>query len=231
MGLGLSDREPAQTFDNTEWAVALRGIFEGWDLGFFAARYYEDLPRVEFPGVVLVKGTPVALPTRHSRLTMVGSTVNVALGNWLLRGEAAYIDGLQYFHRRGHETSRIDLLLGVDYAGFDDTLIAFDLVNRRVHGWESSFLDAPDFTRRNSVEIALRLQRDFLQDTLHLTLLAVGFGKQLEDGSVVRLAVDYDLLDALSIGGGLLLYQTGDLPPLSAFGRNDRIYLHAKYSF
>ena len=107
----------------------------------------------------------------------------------------------------------------------------FDLVDRRVHAWESSFLDAPDFTRRNSVEIAFRLQRDFLRDTLHVTLLAVGFGKQLEDGSVVRLGVDYDLLDALSIGGGVLLYQSGDLPPLGAFGRNDRVYLQAKYSF
>jgi hypothetical protein len=231
MGLGLSDREPAQTLENTEWAVALRGILEGWDLGFFAARYYEDLPRVEFPGVVLVRGTPVPLPTRHSRLTLFGSTVNVALGNWLLRGEAAYIDGLEYFHRPDHKTSRLDLLVGLDYSGFTDTLIAFDLVDRRVHGWESSFLDAPDFTRRNSVEIAFRLQRDFLRDTLHVTLLAVGFGKQLEDGSVVRLGVDYDLLDALSIGGGVLLYQTGDLPPLSAFGRNDRVYLQAKYSF
>jgi hypothetical protein len=73
MGLGLPDREPAQTFENTEWAVALRGILEGWDLGFFAARYYEDMPRVEFPGFVLVDGDPVALPTRHSRLTLLGS--------------------------------------------------------------------------------------------------------------------------------------------------------------
>jgi hypothetical protein len=231
MGLGLSDREPAQTFDNTEWAIALRGILEGWDLGFFAVRYYEDLPRVEYPGVVLVGGAPVLLPTRYSRLTLVGSTVNIALGNWLLRGELAYIDGLEYFHRPDRKTSRVDLLLGVDYSGFTDTLIAFDVVDRRIHGWESSFRDAPDFTRRNSVEIAFRVQRDFLQDTLHVMLLAVGFGKELEDGSVVRLGVDYDVLDALSIGGGILLYQTGDLPPLSAFGRNDRLYLQAKYSF
>ena len=180
---------------------------------------------------MLVRGAPVALPTRHSRLTLVGSTVNIALGNWLLRGELAYIDGLEYFHRPDRKTSRVDLLLGVDYSGFTDTLIAFDVVDRRIHGWESSFRDAPDFTRRNSVEMAVRIQRDFLRDTLHVMLLAVGFGKKLEDGSVVRLSVDYDLLDALSIGGGLLLYQTGDLPPLSAFGRNDRVYLHAKYSF
>ena len=64
-----------------------------------------------------------------------------------------------------------------------------------------------------------------------MTLLAVGFGRNLEDGSAVRLGVDYDLRDGLSIGGGVLLYQAGDLPPLSAYGRNDRIYLQAKYSF
>jgi len=231
LGLGLPDREPAQTFGNTEWAAALRGVFEGWDLGFFAARYYEDLPRVEFPGFDRVRGALVPLPTQHSRLTLLGSTANLALGNWLLRGEVAWIDGLDYFHRPDRESARVDVLVGVDYSGFTDTFIAFDLVNRWIDGWESSFLDAPDFVRRNSLEIALRLQRDFLHDTLHVTLLAVGFGMNLEDGSVVRLGVDYDLRDALSVGGGILLYQDGDLPPLSAFGRNDRVYLQAKYSF
>jgi hypothetical protein len=231
LGLGLPDREPAQTFGNTEWAVALSGIFAGWDLGFYAVRYYEDLPRVEFPGFELVRGAVVPLPTRHSRLTLVGATSNIALGDWLLRGEIAYIEGLEYFHRPDRETSRLDVLLGVDYSGFTDTVIAVDLVDRRVHGWQSSFLDTPDFTRRNSVEMALRVQHDFLHDTLHAMLLAVGFGKKLEDGSAVRFELEYDLLDAVSIGGGVLLFQSGDLPPLSAFGRNDRVYLHARYSF
>jgi hypothetical protein len=164
-------------------------------------------------------------------VTLLGSTANVALGNWLLRGELAYLDGLEYFHLQGRETRRLDVLVGVDYSGFTDTLIAVDLVNRWIDGWESSFLDAPDFTRRNSWELAFRLQRDFLRDRLHLTLLAIGFGITLEDGSGVRLGVDYDLRDALTIGGGILLYQDGDLPPLSAFGRNDRVYLQARYSF
>jgi hypothetical protein len=78
MGLGLPEREPAQTLANSEWAVALRGVFEGWDVGFFAARYYEDLPRVEFPGFVLAGGEPVPLPTRHSRVTLLGSTAGRA---------------------------------------------------------------------------------------------------------------------------------------------------------
>jgi hypothetical protein len=231
LGRGLPDREPAQTLANTEWAAALRGVFEGWDLGFFAAYYYEDLPRVEFPGFDLVRGAVVPRPTQHSRLTMLGSTANLALGNWLLRGEVAWIDGLEYFQLPDRKTQRVDVLVGVDYWGFTDTFIAFDLVNRWVDGWESSLLDAPDFTRRNSLEVALRIQRDFLQDTLHVALLAVGFGRNLEDGSAVRLGVDYDLRDGLSIGGGILLYQAGDLPPLSAYGRNDRVYLQAKYNF
>ena len=53
------------------------------------------------------------------------------------------------------------------YSGFTDTFIAVDLVDRWIDGWESSFLKAPDFVRRNSLEVAFRVQRDFLQDTLH----------------------------------------------------------------
>jgi hypothetical protein len=33
------------------------------------------------------------------------------------------------------------------------------------------------------------------------------------------------------VGGGLLLFQSGDLVQLSQVGRNDRLFLTLKYSF
>ena len=90
---------------------------------------------------------------------------------------------------------------------------------------------APHFTREDSQEIALRLSRNFWNDTLHLTLVGILLGIDARDGSIARFDLDYDLLDALTVGVGLLLYQRGDLPPLDTWGDNDRVIFKLKYSF
>ena len=64
----------------------------------------------------------------HDRHTLVGAGGNVTLGNWLLKGEAAWIDGVRF--NNGDETDRIDAMAGVEYYGFEDVSIALDVVNR-----------------------------------------------------------------------------------------------------
>jgi hypothetical protein len=91
--------------------------------------------------------------------------------------------------------------------------------------------DAPDFTRRNSLEVALRYTADFRRETLHLIVLGAAFGRWARDGALLRLSLDYDWTDALQMGVGLLIYEDGDLPPFSAWDSNDRVYLKSRYAF
>jgi hypothetical protein len=46
---------------------------------------------------------------------MWGASGNVALGNWLLKSEAALFSGLKYFAAPGETFSRVDLLVGAEY--------------------------------------------------------------------------------------------------------------------
>ena len=49
-------------------------IFTGWDMSFYFARYFDDNPNVANPN--LAEAGPFVL--RHSRLTMIGSAMNIA---------------------------------------------------------------------------------------------------------------------------------------------------------
>jgi len=165
----------------------------------------------------------------HDRLWLVGSGGNYTAGSWLLKYEVAYVGGIGFCN--AGEKDRFDALLGAEYYGFVDTTIIVEGLNRHLFDYERALRKGPDFTREDTQEIAVRVSRDFLNDTLHLTALGVLFGLDAGDGSIARFDVQYDLRDALEIGVGILLYQSGDLPPLDEWARNDRLIFNVKWSF
>jgi hypothetical protein len=207
-------------FEDLELAGAVNGIFSGWDLSFHAAWFWNDTARLDdslVPRLV------------HDRLWMIGSGGNYALGSWLFKAEIAYLDGLGF--TGVGERSRFDALVGIEYYGVVDTTFVAEVVERHLFDYESEIRRAPSFTREDSQEIALRLTRNFWNETLHATLVGVVFGLDARDGSIARFDLDYDVLDALTVGVGLLLYQQGDLPPLATWGDNDRVIFKLKWSF
>jgi uncharacterized protein DUF1302 len=214
------DRRP-DSFTNPELAGAVNGIFSGWDISFHGAWFWNDLPRLD--------DSPVPQLV-HDRLWMVGSGGNYALGSWLFKAELAYLDGFG-FAGVSDEKSRFDALVGLEYYGLTDTTFVVELVERHLFDYERAIRRPPNFTREDAQEIALRLSRNFWNDTLHATLLGIVLGIDARDGSIARFDLDYDVLDALTVGVGLLLYQQGELPPLDIWGDNDRVIFKLKYSF
>jgi len=218
--IDLAERRPDH-FEDTEVAAALNGTFSGWDVSFHGAWFWNDLPRLDGAFV----------PTRlvHDRLWMLGAGGNYTRGSWLFKAELAHLDGLGFFGVR--EKSRFDVLLGAEYYGIADTTLVVELVERHLFHYERGMRSAPNFTREDAQEIALRLSRNFWNDTLHATLVGIVLGIDARDGGIARFDLDYDVLDALTVGVGLLLYQQGKLPPLDAWADNDRVIFKLKWSF
>ena len=215
---------PAETIpghggSNTEYAVALNGILTGWDISFYGARIFDDQPHVA-PSMEL----------RHSRLTMAGAAVNIALGNWLLKSEAAYFDGLEFF-APVEKKSRTDVLIGTEYAGFSEATLSLEIVNRHIHDFEAVMENPPDGAQENTVQTALRYQQDFMNDTVHVIALALTSGWKGDDGAVQRLSLGYDVNDSVSVTGGYVNYTAGDKAEFSNIGKNDRFFFDVKYSF
>jgi hypothetical protein len=231
---GPASDAPSESFDNTGWAGSLAGIFHGWDLSFHVARYWEGQPHL-----AVRPSTPPGVVRDHNRVTMVGSGGNYTSGNWLLKGELAWLSGVDYtvgLEVDGsqvpvgtQETSRVDVMGGVEYYGFVDKTLVFEMVNRHIDDFED---DMRSFNaQENALATSARLTANFFNDRLHVILLAVVFGERAQDGSLVRLSADYDLRDGLGVGGGMLLYQRGDLVEFSEIGSNDRIFLEVRYDF
>lgn len=211
--------------DHPEWAAAVSGIFEGWDISFHFADVYEDSPRLD----------PLALPgafqRKHSRVLLGGVGGNYTLGSWLVKGELAVLDGID-FATTGEKT-RIDAMLGLEYYGLAENTFALEIVNRHLDDFEGSMKGPLDLARRDSVETALRWSADWWNARLHSTALAVVFGEKAQDGTVLRFSADYDIRDALVVGAGIQIFLKGTDSDglLNSFAQNDRVFLRIKYSF
>ncbi len=219
---------PGSTMDNTEFALAINGIFTGFDISLYAAWLFDDTAHAKLaPGA---SGIPSIL-RRHSKIRMVGAAGNIARGNWLIKGEAAYFDGLEFFNAPGEQKSRIDSLIGAEYSGITETTISLEIANRHLNGFDQAMKAAPDNAQENVWQSALRYQSDHLNSTLHATVVASFFGFRAEDGAFQRASLKYDLYDAVSVTGGVVLYQSGDSFLFQDIGDNDRLFLDIKYSF
>ncbi|MCH7867472.1 MAG: DUF1302 family protein [Myxococcales bacterium] len=217
----LSDERIEKDFGKaTEFAVNLTGVFSGWDVSLQAARYNDD--RAHFD--------PGDGQLEHSRLWMLGSGANYTFGSWLIKSEIAYLDGFEFFWA-DEKKSRVDTMIGVEYYGISDVNIVLEIAQRHINGFESAMGRLPDFAQKDTLETALRISVDLMNDQLHLTMLSFVIGEAAQDGSFVRLSAAYDVIDALSVNAGFLLFQSGDNIFFANSEKNDRFFAGAKYSF
>ncbi|XOF32870.1 MAG: DUF1302 family protein [Candidatus Electrothrix sp. YB6] len=219
--------KPENSLKNTEWALSLSGIFSGWDLDLYYARIFNDAAHMEY----VLDGESAQIRQKHRRLHMFGFAYNRAAGNWLLKSEGALLNRVQYSNRPGAGYSRFDVLVGAEYSGFDETTVSLEIANRHINNHRADLEAAPDGVLQDMFQLAFRCSRDFFNDTLSLTLLAMLYGPSSADAAFERLSLEYDLTDTVMLRGGAVLYQSGDLLNMSGIGYNDRLFAEIRYSF
>lgn len=212
-----ADSEPSDGGGNTGYALALNGVFSGWDLSFYGASIIDTRPHMEDGRL------------QHNRIGMTGAALNIAEGNWLWKGEAAHFTQLRYSSLPGKEKVRSDLLLGLEYSGLHETTLSLEVANRHLHEWEQPL--ANEELVEDEVQWAARYTGEFQHDRLKLTALAVQYGHRLERGGFTRLQASYELATATTLSGGVVLYKPGAALPFNAIGDNDRLFADLKYSF
>ena len=225
-------KDEPDDFHDTEVAAAITGLYSGWDISLHGAWFWNDNARFALD----TSGAAPVAKLVHDRLWLVGAGGNFTTGSWLFKAEVAYLDGFDFESLGGQsfgDKARADVLVGFEYYGWTDISISVEGTNRHLFHYDDGLLAPPNFRQENSQELAFRYTQNFLNDTLHMTALAVLFGWDASHGSIVRLTADYDLRDALVIGAGVVLYQDGDgeTPPFDAWGRNDRVIMNIKWSF
>ncbi len=167
------EKIPNHGGNETEFAFAVSGIFSGWDIAFYKADIFEDIPHLELvsmqsnsvyrfiPVPSFEFSTETEYEMQHADIKMTGMALNIAYGNWLFIVEAAHFDDLRFinypkigdittvaglppapifttieYDLRDRETySRTDLLGGIEYSGFDDTTISFEVSQKHIHDY------------------------------------------------------------------------------------------------
>ncbi|MDQ7014939.1 MAG: ligand-binding protein SH3, partial [Gammaproteobacteria bacterium] len=203
--LAPAEQLPDSSLANSETALALNGIFNGWDLSLYAADVYDDTPYLN-----VVNGQPIQ---QHQRIKMLGSAFNIASGSWLFKAEIAYLDELLYSSLPTQPQSRVDTLLGLDYAGFSDTQLSLELLNRHTPDYQLALQNSG--VLQDNWQTAVRYVGDFLHQQLRLTALVSLFGAEGNDGGFSRFSAQYELKDALLLTGGVVTYQAGEQFPFS----------------
>ncbi len=217
------EESPDISLENQQYALALNGIFSGWDLSLYAAYVFDERAHI-----VQKVGSA---QREHSRVLMTGLTSNIAFGNWLLKGEAAWFDGLEYSNLPDKDFSRLDYMGGIEYTGFSETLLSLELVNRSILNFDNQLTLSPDIAQENAMQTVAKLVRDFANDTIQLKILLSIFGAHGEDGMFERFQLDYAFTDAIRLIGGVIFYQAADQGSLSTISDNDRLFAELVYEF
>lgn len=193
------EEKPSSNLDNQEYALALNGIFSGWDLSLYGAYFFDDQDHQE--------QTATGLKRRHSRLSMAGVGLDSLWGNWLFKIETAYLYGLEFLSLPGEKKSRLDMLLGVEYSGFSNTPISLEVVCRHLFDFGFCLKCSPEDAQENDFQTVFRISRSLLHDRLHLNFVGGTLDLPEYSGAASRLDFKYDLTDSVSLTTGLLCYQ------------------------
>jgi len=209
--------------DDMQYALAMNGVFSGWDLSFYSASVLDQKWHLDGANQRRVVGT----------VDMLGSAVNIAMGAWLLKSEVAYLQGIKYNSTKDAK-NRLDVLVGFDYMGIKDTVFSLEVVNRHIYDYESQMsqvIPAPDYVDKDEVQTAMRVTRSFSNDTINASALVSMFGSSWEYGGFARIWAEYDVMDGVVANFGFIDYIDGDKPFTKAIKDNDKVFADITYSF
>lgn len=203
--------------DRPGFAGALTGRFTGWDAGLYLARVNDDTPYTfqDNQGIDRLK---------YPKINMAGLTLAKTFGNILLKSEMAFLDGLKFSQAPDREFQGLDVLAGIEYSGFTDTTITLEMVNQHIFSLDADVANALERIKKNHVESALRLTRDFKNDTIHVTVVAGFMGATGQLGTFQRAEIEVDWSDTVYLKFGGILYHNGDSNLFEKIQDNDRIF-------
>ncbi len=219
----------------SELLLRLFKSFNGGDVAFVAADVFTDDPYLD-----LQLRNSTYFP-RYKRIRVYGASANYVNGPWLFKIELARKLGVilarkqEDFERQmksvvpnpqnWSEKNLTQIMLGFDYLGVSDLTTSVEVNMTRIEAYDPNL-----FNEENRAILALALRYDTWNNTLHPQVAWVQLPR--DNGDVFRLTADYDIMDALQLSGGVVIYQAEKRKNLLyPFRNNDRILFSMKYSF
>ena len=199
-------------------ALSVGAEFSGWDVNFYATQTRDDTGYFKDEKI------------KHDKVDMVGTALNVLQGSWLLKSELAHFDGLKYTSTPNKEFKRTDALVGVEYNGFADTLLSYDVSVRNIHDYDSRLKNEMTELDERNYQHAFRASKDFMNARLKGNYLISMFGAGADKGGFQRAWIKYDHADGVYTNVGVVDY-IGGSKRFDAVSNNDMAFIDVTYSF
>ena len=195
-----------------------------WMWPLYWANLYSDHAHVEL-------NPDFSMTRHHARRTLWGAAGNLVLGAWLLKGEAAWRQGIRFFNGGKKTFDRLDGMVGVEYGGWPSASLGIEVATRYYPAFDQTLEQAPDYADDKEYQWALRFDKRFRNDTLQFGVLAALFGPVGQTGAFERLTVTYDWTDNFTTTLGVLLFQADENGTMGYLNDNDRLWVAFEYHF
>ena len=176
-------------------------------------------------------GLVPSLEYRHSLLTMSGIALSINSGNYIWKSEAANFWGMEFNNVKEKKFTATEILIGTEYSGWSDTSLIIESGVKHFNDFDPRLEAEPDYQQEDRIATTVNFMQDYYNQTFHLQILGTMIGDWGDDGGLNRVSLEYDVMDAFSIKGGVMIYQSGDSLFFQSLNDNDRIFFEARYSF
>lgn len=211
-------------YNDITYGFKLSNDFHGGSFNLYTARIYDDEGYVEM--------IPPQAVLKHEKITMIGSSESFTWGSWLFKNENAYLKDLKYSSVNEKTFSRFDVLLGVEYYGYENTTISYDIASRRIKDYDLRLLNEVNPLYKNSYHHALRINKNFMNETLHLNYLLTINGNRLfqKSGGLQKFWGKYKIDDSIAIEVGTIDYM-GGTDFYNKTENQDAVFANFSYNF
>ena len=214
----------------TEVFLRASSHYSRGDLQFVAGEFNDNALSVD--QILAAESAGPLLRLTQNRMRAIGFAANWTQNSWLFFGElGAHFDkavrpARDAFFTRGDgwvEKDQILSVLGVEYSGFRNLLLSFELDNTHSRGHDEFM-----FADRDQSGFGARLYWTAINDRLEV--LAV-WNEPDHSSRFARLSVDYHWSDNLEIGMLWVDYHSKSDSILYEFRNNDVFQLQLRYNF
>ncbi|MCP4294682.1 MAG: hypothetical protein GY786_03660 [Proteobacteria bacterium] len=232
----LNDEETTG-YDEMELLFRLSKSFNGGDLSLVWSDTYDDAFHLDAS-----KGSAEMTP-KHKKIQTIGIAGNKVTGSWLIKAEIGQTSGKAVALTPEQtitnlisnafgadkeiwlEKTVLEGMIGADYSGISDVRITVEATGEQIQDYDDTLGDT-----EISGGFSLRVAHSVMNDTVNSTLFWVHYVD--DNGDVIRADVQYDMMEALQLSGGIISYLASKSDAtVYPIRNNDRLILSAKYSF
>lgn len=216
---------PAFHLSNFEYGGRLSVTLPGVDFSLSGLYTWNKMPVIQYAP----SPTEITVSPQYYRMGFVGGDISKPLGQFVLRGEAAYNIDKHFSYKP--ETMRqpqqgfrsLNWLVGVDWYAPSEWMLSAQFSTENIFGYEDCIMQ-----ERNNMLATLNVSKKLFNSTLQLSDFT--YFDVSNKGWFSRFAADYALSDQIHLLAGFDWFG-GDKGIFGIYKNNSEVWVKAKYSF